>query len=91
MARKAYSPEQGYQYQLFYRYGTREWEHLDYATDTGDKNYLMGEYSLAYRGAGGEIGCQLLPKKYWDMEKVLAHRKEIMDARIKNLNNDNRN
>lgn len=64
---KAYEPEQGYKYQILCRnqaYDGREWQHCDYATTTKDKNYLIGEYCLAY-GAGYEFKSIMLPEKYW--------------------------
>ena len=64
---KAYSPEQGYKYQILTRnqsYG-REWEHCDYAKDNQEKNYLLKEYRMAY---GNEFSFKtiLLPEKYWE-------------------------
>jgi hypothetical protein len=56
----------GYKYQILCRnqsYG-RAYEHCDYATDKADKNYLVGEYRLAY-GAGWEFKVIVLPRKYW--------------------------
>jgi len=86
MARpKAYDPQRGYQYQIFQRhplYNGREWEHTDYATDSDDKDYLLNEYALAYRGQGFEFKTELLPQKYWDMEKVTACRKARMQRRL---------
>lgn len=75
---KAYAPEQGYQYQILIRnqkYNGREWEHLDYSTDKGDKEELMTNYRMAYRGQGYEFNVILLPAKFWDKEKVEAYRK----------------
>ena len=63
----AYEPQQGYQYQILTRnqqYSGRTWEHCDYAKDKQDKNYLIGEYRIAY-GAGWEFKSILLPAKYW--------------------------
>ena len=65
---KAYEPQQGYRYQILARnqqYNGRTWEHCDYAKDTKEKNYLIGEYRLAY-GAGWEFKSILFPKKYWN-------------------------
>lgn len=63
---KAYDPQPGYKYQFLYRYGAvKEWDHLDYAIDKSDKDYLYNEYALAYRGTPSEIKVILLPKKYW--------------------------
>jgi len=59
---KAYSPEPGQMYQILCRQG-REWDHCDYAKDKTEKNYLLGEYRLAYHGF--EFKTILLPAKYW--------------------------
>ena len=70
---KAYEPEQGYKYQILTRnqqYNGREWEHCDYAKDSKEKKYLIGEYRLSY-GAGWEFKSILLPQKYWDKEKEI--------------------
>lgn len=63
---KAYSPEQGYQYQILTRNTSydRSYEHLDYAKDKADKNHLLKEYRLAYMGMGFEFKVISLPKKY---------------------------
>lgn len=62
---KAYDPQKDCMYQLFFRStDTREWEHLDYATSSKDKRFLLGEYRLVYRG-GYELKAVRLPKKYW--------------------------
>lgn len=62
---KAYAPEQGYKYQILTRYTPNgsEWEHCDYAKDSQEKNYLLGEYRLAY-GKEFEFKTIPLPKKY---------------------------
>ena len=63
---QAYEPQEGYRYQILARnqsYG-RAWEHCDYAEDRQGKNYLIGEYKLAY-GIGWEFKSILLPSKYW--------------------------
>lgn len=68
---KAYDPQHGYKYQIFCRhrqYNGREWEHCDYAKDKKEKNYLIGEYRLAY-GMGYEFKSILLPQKYWNAKK----------------------
>jgi hypothetical protein len=63
---KAYDPEQGYMYQLLYMgAGEREYEHLDYAVDRKDRDYLVGEYRLAFRGQPCTVKSIQLPKKYW--------------------------
>lgn len=63
---KAYEPAQGYMYQLFTRsVDDRVWEHCDYAVDRKDKNYLLGEYRLAY-GNGFAFKSIELPRKYWN-------------------------
>lgn len=64
---KAYAPEQGYKYQILCRrpeYNGREREHCDYAKDGKEKNYLIGEYRMAY-GVGYEFKSILLPEKFW--------------------------
>ena len=60
----AYEPKFGYKYQLLCRLG-RVWEHCDYAKDEQERDYLMGEYRMAY-GAGWEFLALKLPKKYWE-------------------------
>lgn len=64
---KCYDPEYGYKYQLIIRYSaiSREWEHLDYAKDKADKDYLIDNYILANRNNGAEIKAIRLPQKYW--------------------------
>jgi len=63
---KAYEPQQGYRYQVLCRnqHYDRAWEHCDYAKDKTEKNYLIGEYRMAY-GVGYEFKSILLPQKYW--------------------------
>lgn len=78
---QAYDPQEGYKYQILTRnpaYG-RAWEHADYAKDRQEKNYLIGEYRLAY-GAGWEFKSILLPRKYWPKyESVkVASRDEVL-------------
>ncbi len=63
---KAYSPAQGYKFQILARntaYGNA-YDHCDYAKDSAEKNYLIGEYRLAY-GAGWEFKTIRLPSAYW--------------------------
>jgi hypothetical protein len=62
---KAYDPQSGYKYQILTKYGNQSWEHCDYAKDKQDKNYLLGEYHLAY-GIEFSFKTILLPKKYWN-------------------------
>jgi hypothetical protein len=63
---KAYNPQQGYKYQILTCYqGQREWEHLDYAVDAKEKNYLLGEYRLGMVRQGFAFKTILLPAKYW--------------------------
>ena len=67
---KAYDPEQGYMYQILCRSKTssdREWEHCDYAMNNEEKNYILEQYRLSYRG-GFDFKVILLPKKYWTKE-----------------------
>lgn len=62
---KAYSPEQGYKYQILaWDSYNREYDHLDYAKDKTEKNYLLTEYAMAY-GAGARFKTIPLPRKYW--------------------------
>jgi hypothetical protein len=63
---KAYEPQSGYMYQILMKNpGERAFESLDYAVDRSDKNYLLNEYGLAYRGMGIELKTIQLPEKYW--------------------------
>lgn len=67
---KTYDPLQGYKYQILCKYlgnKNREWEHCDYAKSTEEKNYILEEYRLAYRG-GFEFKVITLPEKYWPKE-----------------------
>jgi len=68
---KAYSPEQGYKYQILCRNQSysREYEHCDYATDNTDKKHLLENYRQAY-GSGWEFKSILLPSKYWNNKEV---------------------
>lgn len=62
---KAYCSEQSYMYQILCRQcGAHEWEHCDYAVDKTERDYLVNEYKIAYRG-GYEFLCIQLPQKYW--------------------------
>ena len=64
---KAYDPIQGYKYQILCRERRtprREWDHCDYAETKEEKDYLLEEYELSYRG-GFEFKVILLPRKYW--------------------------
>lgn len=74
MARpQAYSPQEGYRFQIIVRnpqYG-RAFEHCDYAKDRQEKNYLIGEYRMAY-GMGWEFKSILLPAKYWPKAEATA-------------------
>lgn len=67
MQPKAYAPEKGYKFQILCRNlsYSREWEHCDYAKTFAERNYLYGEYSLAY-GQGWQFKSILLPEKYWN-------------------------
>jgi hypothetical protein len=63
----AYSPEKGYKYQLLaWDNYNRSYDHLDYAIDREEKNYLLKEYALAY-GTGFSFKTITLPKKYWKL------------------------
>lgn len=64
---KAYEPEHGYMYQILTKGpAEREWEHIDYAKDREEKQHLLSEYALAYRGNGYAFKTIQLPKKYWE-------------------------
>ncbi|MFQ3543590.1 hypothetical protein Q7A53_05845 [Halobacillus rhizosphaerae] len=63
---QAYSPEQGYRYQILVKTPyDRAYEHCDYAKDREEKNYLTNEYRLAY-GVGYTFKSIELPQKYWN-------------------------
>lgn len=74
MARpQAYDPQDGYKYQILGRnpaYG-RAFDHVDYAKDRQEKNYLLGEYGMAY-GGGWEFKTIILPRKYWPKPEPVA-------------------
>lgn len=63
---KAYDPQEGYRYQIFCRNCeySRAWDHCDYAKDRDEKDYLIGEYKIAY-GPGWEFKYEFLPTKFW--------------------------
>ena len=62
---KAYSPEYGYKYQILaWDSYNREYDHLDYAKDKTEKDYLLNEYRIAYP-SGSQFKTILLPQKYW--------------------------
>lgn len=71
---KAYDPQDGCKYQILCR-NTREWEHCDYAKDKKEKDYLLGEYGLAY-GPSFEFKTILLPMKYWPMPEGNQNERE---------------
>jgi len=63
---KMYEPIYGQRFQILVRFKEdRNFEHCDYAKDKAEKDYLCGEYQLAYRGMGAEFKVIELPKKYW--------------------------
>lgn len=67
---KAYDPVDGQTYQILCREKNspqREWDHCDYAVSREEKNYILDEYRLSYRG-GFDFKVILLPKKYWPKE-----------------------
>ena len=66
---KAYEPQQGYMYQILGRGNNGAWESLDYAKFEAEKNYLLHEYKMAYRGQGWEFKVIKLPKKYHCLPK----------------------
>lgn len=62
---KAYDPQTGYKYQILVMTPySREYEHCDYAADRKERDYLIGEYRLAY-GPGFSYKAITLPVKYW--------------------------
>ena len=61
---QAYSPENGYRYQILTRYMSEPYEHCDYAADKKEKDYLLEEYRLAY-GISFTFKVIELPQKYW--------------------------
>jgi hypothetical protein len=62
---KAYCPEQGQKYQILTKYkGEKAFEHCDYAKDKQERDYLLGEYRMAY-GSDFSFKTIELPKKYW--------------------------
>jgi hypothetical protein len=67
---KVYKPQDGQKYQILcrnQRYG-RQWEHCDYAKDRLERDYLSGEYRMAY-GAGWEFKAVLMPASCWPKEE----------------------
>ena len=61
---KAYDPQHGYRYQILrYDEYNREYDHVDYAKDRTEKNYLMNEYGIADRV--GRYKAIELPQKFW--------------------------
>ncbi len=69
----AYEPQEGQRYQILCRNSaySRSWEHCDYATDRQERNYLLGEYRMAY-GSGWEFKTILLPRRYWPRPEASA-------------------
>lgn len=63
---KAYEPTEGQKYHILTRLEDKEWEHLDYAKDDTERDYLLSEYRLAMPSHGFHI-CRL-PRKYWPKE-----------------------
>ena len=61
---KAYAPERGYMYQILCRTFGEGWEHCDYAKDKDERDYLIGQYQLAY-GGNWDIKAYKLPRKWW--------------------------
>ena len=64
---KAYAPIDGQKYQILCCNPAydRAFEHCDYAKDKTERDYLLGEYALAYQGSGYTLRAILLPCKYW--------------------------
>lgn len=73
---QAYAPIYGHTHQLLARYGRSPWEHIDYCETTADKNYLLTEYRLAYKGTGTELRSIALPTKYHEQQKRPAARRK---------------
>lgn len=61
---RAYEPVEGQKYQIFTKYGNEPYEHCDYAVDDSERNYLLGEYRMAY-GSEFIFKTVKLPTKYW--------------------------
>ena len=61
----AYSPEQGCRYQILsWDFYCRTWDHLDYAKDKTERDYLLKEYRMG-NGSSLRLKTILLPRKYW--------------------------
>ena len=77
---QAYEPEEGCYAQILCRNQKydRAWESCDYATDPADVKYLVSNYRMAY-GAGWEFKTIVLPKKYWDEQKMANYWKVKME------------
>ena len=64
---QAYDPQDGYRFQILTMSPyDRAYEHCDYAKDKTEKEYLLGEYRLAY-GPSFTFKVIELPKKYWPL------------------------
>lgn len=51
----AVADEENYEYEILVKFGNSKWEHCDYAKDTAERDYLLGEYHLAYQGMGAML------------------------------------
>ena len=54
--------EEGYEYQILCKYKNGDWEHCDYAKDRQERDYLLGEYRLAY---GKNFKFRVIHFKSW--------------------------
>ena len=62
-----YEPEQGYRYQILTKSKTaRAYEHLDYARNRQELEYLIGEYRLAFTNGDHIFKTIKLPMKFWN-------------------------
>ena len=70
---QAYAPEHGQKYQILCMNPAydRAYEHCDYARDRQERDYLLGEYRLAY-GAGYTFKTILLPWVYWPKPETVS-------------------
>ncbi len=69
MARpQAYAPEQDQKYQILCRCDRGAYEHCDYAVDRQERDQIIEQTRIAYKG-GWEFKSILLPRKYWPKKK----------------------
>jgi hypothetical protein len=63
---RAYEPVHGQKYQILCKAPNEgEYEHLDYAVDKAEKDFLLKEYDMAYYRFRYTFKVITLPKKYW--------------------------